>query len=291
MLGMKRHIVKRVFLLTVLCFVSTFGVTEAKIDPLETYGKSTSPSQQPISLHDIQNIKKEYKLAEGETGLPLDIRRDAIKEAALSYGARAGLSWRTFAIRAELETRARYLDRVFDFRQLLVPAPSGLLIEPPIITESINAMLIDAGGQAAAVSDRIYNITVNAKIVSTARTWHTYLEREWGAVAPPPDILRPETDEEREIWIDLVTTGWEQGILQADEIFSEDLNLLLADFRGMIRYRVLLAQNMISPPYALQVDRGVTGGGTEMRVGDRAIAITGVPEFRTGSEEWQPANR
>ena len=46
------------------------------------------------------------------------------------------------------------------------------------------------------------------------------------------------------------------SILQANETFQDDLNVLLADFRGMIRYRSLLAQGMVSPPYALQVDRG-----------------------------------
>ena len=58
-----------------------------------------------------------------------------------------------------------------------------------------------------------------------------------------------------------------------------------------MRYRVLLTQGMVSPPYALQVDRGVTGDGNEMRIGDRAVQITGVPELITGSEQWQPANR
>ena len=59
----------------------------------------------------------------------------------------------------------------------------------------------------------------------------------------------------------------------------------------MVRYRLLLSQGMISPPYALQVDRGITGGGEEMRIGDRAVQITGVPELITGYDQWQPASR
>ena len=59
----------------------------------------------------------------------------------------------------------------------------------------------------------------------------------------------------------------------------------------MVRYKLLLAQGMVSPPYALQVDRGVTGGGEEMKVGDRAVQITGVPEFVTGADQWKPANQ
>ena len=183
------------------------------------------------------------------------------------------------------------MDRVFDFRQLLVAAPSGLMIEPPIISESINSMLIDTGGQQAAVSDRIYNIINNAQIVSAPRTWRTYLERTWPLVEPPPDILRPENEEERAIWADLVSKGWQEGIEQADDIFAEDLNTLLSDFRGMVRFRMLLAQGMVSAPYALQVDRGVTGGGDEMRIGDRAVQITGVPKLISGANQWKPASR
>lgn len=245
----------------------------------------------PLSLEEALSLEGENVFIDKEAGPLLDIRKDAIREAAISFGARAGLANRTYEIRFELERRARHMDKIYDFRQLLVPAPSGLLIEPPIINESVNAMLIDAGGLQAAVSDRIYNIMKNARITSTPRTWRNYLERSWGAVEPPPDILRPQNKEEREIWENLVTKGWEEGYRQANEIFEEDLNKLNADFSGMIRYRMLLAQGMVSPPYALQVDRGVTGTGSEMRVGDRAVQITGIPQLITGSDQWQPASR
>ncbi len=249
----------------------------------------------PPDLNTLMALPKDSNAApekEGE-GLPFDIRRDAIREAAISYGARGGLAWRTYNIRRELLTRSRYLDKIYDFRQFLIPGPSGLMIEPPIITEAMNAMLIESGGQTAAVSDTIYNIINNANIVSAPRNWRSYLERDWGTVEPPPDILRPETDEERLLWQRLVQQGWDEGVKQADEIFQDDLNVLMSDFQGMIRYRSLLAQGMVSPPYALQVDRGVTGNdkGDEMRVGDRAVQITGKPRLITGTEQWQPVNQ
>ena len=53
----------------------------------------------------------------------------------------------------------------------------------------------------------------------------------------------------------------------------------------------LLAQGKISAPYAMHEDRGVTGGKNLMRVGDRALRITGPSEFLTGSEQWKPADR
>lgn len=276
----------RIFLgvVTLLFCILPFAAQASLLD-------SDLPPPPPPSLHELQNIPKENNIVDADTGLPLDIRNDAQREAALSYGARGGLAWRTWHIRQELETRKRYMDKVFDFSQLLIPAPSGLLIEPPVISESADAMMIKAGGQEAAVADRVYNIGRNARIVSAPRTWHQYLERQWGGVTPPPDILRPANREERNKWIAWVEKGWEEGVAQADEIFQADLNKLVADYRGMIRYRTLLAQGMVSPPYAMQVDRGITGGGNEMRVGDRALTITAPPELQTGYGQWQPANR
>ncbi len=270
-------------------FIFAFAILAIALLYPHSGGAQNEELARPQTLNELKSL--EGSTEPEDTGLPLDIRRDALKEAAISLGARGGLAWRSYAIRQELEQRGRYLDKVFDFRQLLIAAPSGLLIEPPIINESINDMLIESDGQQAAVSDRIYNIINNARIVSTPRSWRVYLERDWGTVEPPPDILRPQDDEERELWARLVEKGWNEGVRQANEIFQDDLNLLIADFEGMVRYRTLLTQGMVSQPFALQVDRGITGDGTQMRIGDRAIQITGVPELMTGSDEWQPASR
>lgn len=251
----------------------------------------------PLRIEDLQEIPGGRSLDEA-VGPPIDIRKDALKEAALSLGARGGLAFRSYEIRQELRAYEPYLDKVFDFRQLLIAAPSGLLIEPPIVSESDDALIIDPQGLKAAVADRIYDISKNARIVTVPRNWRNYLERSWGAVELPPDILRPKNKQERAEWRDNVLVGWKQGYSQADETFENDINRMTAEFNGMVRYRKLLAQGMISPPFALQTDRGVTGGGKDadgraqaMRIGDRAIQITGVPELVPGAAQWQPGNQ
>lgn len=289
---------------SVLPFLALFGaaivapvfmseaVAQSLTQSLQAQRETDMASLQPPStLGELKTIKKQKTDSGKASTMPLEIRNDAIREAALSYGARGGLSWRTYQIRADIESRSAYMDKVFDFRQLLIAAPSGLMIEPPIVSEGNNAMIIADGGQSAAVSDRIFNINRNARIVSAPRTWRAYLERQWGKTSPPPDILLPTSMEEKKKWLAWVEEGWAAGVEQADEIFQADLNKLTGDYQGMVRYRMLLAQGMISPPYALQVDRGVTGGGNEMRVGDRAVSITGQPELNPGTQEWQPANR
>lgn len=264
---------------------------QARAQDIGGYDSTYDPSVEPPTLYELQGIEPSVLPDQDEEMMKLDIRRDALREAGFSYGARGGLAIRTWQIRNELESRAAYLDKIYDFRQLLIPAQSGLLIEPPIISEALDALNIESGGLSAAVSDKVYNIGRNARLVSAPRTWRQYLEREWDAVDPPPDILRPINDKERAQWGEWVSAGWAEGEKQANEIFQEDLNRLTADYRGMVRYRMLLAQGMVSPPYTLQIDRGVTGGGNEMRVGDRALSITGLPALQADTSEWQPANR
>ncbi len=270
----------RLILAFLLCFVATTAMAQEEQQDVLSL---------PELIEETANADPLEDLAEAIE--PSQIRMDAIKQAALSYGARGGLAKRTEEIRTTLDKKEHILDQVYDFKRLLIPAPSGLLIEPPIISEGENATLIETGGQTAAVADKIYSINRNARIVSTPRNWRAYLEREWGKIELPPQVLLPRTNEEKRVWVEYLTKGWEEGVKQADEIFQADLNKLVADYTGMIRYRKLLSMNIVSAPYALQVDRGVTGGGDEMRVGDRAVKITGPSQLKTEAYEWQPVSR
>lgn len=219
------------------------------------------------------------------------IRFDALREAALSYGARAGLANRTFEIQRRLAEQETYLSKVYGFNRLLIPTANGLLIEPPIVTEALQALIVKGGGQEAAVADRVLKINRAARIVTAPRDWRTYLERDWGAVEPPPALLLPKDEEELVAWREGVEKGWQAGLEQADEIFQADLDRLTNDFTGMVRYRDLLAQGMITAPFALAENRGITGNPNEMRIGDRGVEITGPSQFVIKGSEWQPAPR
>ncbi|HEU0117313.1 MAG TPA: type IV secretory system conjugative DNA transfer family protein [Alphaproteobacteria bacterium] len=259
-----------------------------------TPAQTTGPAPQPPTIQDLEDqaaapssddTNKQADL------MGLQIRADAIREAALSYGARGGLAYRTFEIQRRLAEYDISLNKTFNFSRLLVAAPTGLMIEPPVVSEAQRAVLVNTGGQAAATADRVYRINRNARIVTAPRNWHLYLERDWGRVDPPPGLLLPRDDDERAAWRKYVQEGWAAGVQQAEETFEADLDRLTADFVGMVRYRELLAQGMISPPYALADDRGVTGGGSEMRVGDRGVTITGPSALIPRSDSWTPATR
>lgn len=274
--------------------------------------------QEPPGLQDLQEIKKPTAFGEKpknnkdnlgdaveeEKDLAVKIRRDAMRDAAQSYGARGGLAFRTKQIMDELKKTSGAMDKAFDFRRLLIKAPSNLFIEPPIISEALNNFIVTPNGVEAAVADIVYQITNQARIVSAPRNWRQYLERDWKKVSDPPEILLPETPKERAAWRKWVAEGWEQGVKQADEIFQADLDLLTADFEGMIRYRRLLTENKISAPFATMTDRGISSTSvqtvignrpvnitSQMRVGDRALRITSPSSFRAGREgqDWETA--
>lgn len=268
--------------------VAGFFVVSTAAHAQEAVSLEASPP--PPVLQDLQEQSR-GDAPDSADVVGLQIRNDALKEAALSYGARGGLAYRTFEIQRRLTEHETSMGKTFDFTRLLIAAPSGLLIEPPIVSEGQRAVLVNGGGQEAAVADRVYRINQGARIVTAPRNWRLYLERDWGRVDPPPSLLLPRNDDERKLWRELVLEGWNAGIAQAEEIFEADLDRMTNDFVGMVRYRELLAQGMISPPYAMHEDRGVTGGGSEMRVGDRGVAITGQSVLIPRSETWTTAPR
>ncbi len=258
-------------------------------DVARPQGVATEVSPPPPVLLELQQQTSGEEVV--ADGMGLQIRNDALREAALSYGARGGLAYRTFEIQRRLAEYDTSLTKTFDFSRLLLPVPSGLLIEPPIVSEAQRAVIVNGGGQEAAVADRVYRINRVARIVTAPRNWRLYMERDWGRVDPPPGLLLPRDDEERKQWHLWVSEGWDAGVQQAEETFEADLDRMTNDFVGMVRYRELLAQGMISAPYALHKDRGVTGGGSEMRVGDRGLEITGPSSLIPRSERWVTAPR
>lgn len=251
---------------------------------------SVESSPPPPVITELQELTGNSSEIDPDTA-GLQIRADALREAALSYGARGGLAYRTFEIQRRLAEYDMSLSRSFDFGRLLLPGSSGLLIEPPVVSEAQRAVLVGNAGQDAAVADRVFRINRAARIVTAARNWRLYLERDWGKVDPPPGLLLPKTDEERAVWRASVQEGWNAGVQQAEETFEADLDRMTNDYVGMVRYRELLAQGMISAPYALAEDRGVTGGGSEMRVGDRGVTITGPSVLIPRSDKWTTAPR
>jgi defect in organelle trafficking protein DotC len=212
------------------------------------------------------------------------IRMDAVRDTAMSLGARTALAWRGEQINQMLASQAGYLNGVFNFQGLVLD--DGIL--PPVLLESRNALTMD-NPQNLRVADRTYQIIKQAHFVSVAPSWRDYLMMDQTRPEAPDISLLPSTDDERAAWQQGIVKGWEDGVKQANMIYDENLARLKRDYQGMVRYRMLLAQNMVSAPQVAHRELGVTGGGESLAVNDRILTIKALPSLKANSQSWKPS--
>ncbi len=216
------------------------------------------------------------------------LRGGAMKEAALSYGMRAGLAWESRNVNKAVMDRSVELAATYDFDRVLIKGPHGSKLLPPIISEADKSWESQDAGKTLRVSDKVYEIIEQTRFAAVAPMWQTYLVRDYKTPEPPPDALLPKDGDERRAWAEAVKEGWELGRAQSQSIFQADLDRLERDFSGMVRYKALLEEGKVSPPVLADASMGTTGSGQDMRVNDRAVRITRDPTLNVGDPKtWQ----
>lgn len=212
------------------------------------------------------------------------IRETAIKETAGSIGAQAGLAWRTRELNDLLTKNSHQLDEIFNFNAILLSHN----VLPPVLVEERDSLTLD-DSETIRLASRDYQILFPARFVTAAPTWRDYIFLVYKKPDIPNYSLLPKSDIERTLWNKYIKIGWQNGIDQANQIFNSNLNRLKRDFGGMILYRKLYAQKIVSAPFVAQADLGITGGGNSMRINDRVLRITAISELDPNSKHWQPA--
>lgn len=271
-----------------LLIVGTITVTTSCTAPRKpgctTTLQSTESSQETLSKYRaVTSVNPKSASVRG-------IRYLGLRDAALSFGAMGGLAWRADQINRLVMQHERHLDLIYNFNGLLLDHN----VLPPVLIEG-RQTLDQTTDDIIRIADRQYSIQSQARFVTMAPTWRDYLKMNYKAPDIPDSSLLPRNESEKSVWDKYLEEGWQAGVTQADVIFAENLGRLKRDYEGMIRYRSLLAQNMVSLPYVAQVNLGVTGGDSQMAINDRILRITTLPQFITASNEWRtqitPDNR
>lgn len=230
------------------------------------------------SLSELKNLHASGTLSPDNNGL---IRAQGLEDAALSIGAQSGLAWRASQINVILQDHSKELDQVFDFNRLMLPD----FVLPPVLQTSARNMKVDSTN-TIRLSDQTYLILAQAKFVSTAPNWREYLWMSFKAPDLPPDNMLPKTAIEQRLWAEYVARGWQQGVQQGDAILRDNLARLTRDVKGMILYRKLLAENMVSLPFVETDNLGVTGSGEQLRINDKILHITALPQLQVDPRKW-----
>lgn len=209
------------------------------------------------------------------------LRYQALQESSLSIGAQSGLAWESKNIDYQLQRQEKTLDKIYNFNALILDHH----VLPPVLLEGRNLFNM-ADSNTIRVADRRYKIHQQARFVTTAPNWRQYLWMDYLKPDRPSNSFLPEDRYEQRIWDYYVAIGWDEGVRQAGTIFSNNVARLKEDFNGMILYRKLLAQNMVSPPYVAQTDLGITGDNVEINIDDQVLRITALPQLDPDSSHW-----
>lgn len=233
------------------------------------------------NLGELENVIVEpIRVSSHRTELS-GLRITSLKDTALTIGAQGGLAWASEQMNVRLESDHKYLDTIFNFYALVLN--HGVM--PPVLEEGNNTLNL-ADPNTIRVSDKTYRIIRQAYFATTPPNWREYLWLNYPKPELPDKSLLPRSKLELIVWRKAVREGWEKGIAQGYSIFRQNLARLKRDYRGMLLYRRLLEQKMISPPFVSRTELGVTGDGTDMHINDQVLRIVELPKLQTNSRRW-----
>ena len=209
-----------------------------------------------------------------------NLRLKVVADTGATLAFQQGFQSRYRELMAACERRARDFDRIFDFQKLIL---DGRVL-PPVIRWTGPSVVVDSPTSATS-ADATYVIERPARIVAGAPGW-----REWLMVdaAPfePDQALLPRTGEERRAWQEAVKEGWTAGRVHAGEIFETAMARLEADYRGMLRFRMLVDARLASAPVLAEGQVALSVMGERLSVNETTFRITLPASF--AAAERQP---
>jgi defect in organelle trafficking protein DotC len=245
--------------------------------------KRTISSINTVNLGDLEQLSQTELIP--DEPLVGKIRLDALKETAMTIGAQGGLAYRARQINEVLHSNEEHLSKTFNFNSLILD--NNIL--PPVLQESSQSLQVNSD-TALRTANHSYHILKQARFVTTPPTWRDYLWLRYSKPEVPDNTLLPRSNGERIIWMKYTRFGWQTGMKQADNIYADNLARIKSDFAGMLLYRKLLTQNMVTKPFVAKSNLGITSNDdrSEMRIDDTILRITAVPQLNENPKVWKP---
>lgn len=239
----------------------------------------------PDELDAIINLD-ERNLAEPDgngAGQFQDLRSDAVTEAAYTLALQRAIRHRMEELREQLDEIGDKLDRAFDMEPLLLH--DGQVV-PPVIT-TVEATREVQGDNHATETRRVYRIESPARLVNTPPSWRDYLLFDTPVLETVNPAVLPDGATERRAWRAAATDGWDDGIEQANRMFSEAVAEFQRDYIGMIRFARLEAQGVVSAPQLAEGRVDIALDDDVVEIDQRHFRLTDEAGFNE-SESWDP---
>ena len=236
---------------------------------------------------DLPAVQAMARASGSEVPFAAEKRAAAVRLAALGFGARAGLTRRSWEIAAMLERHGARLDAIYRFGPLML-REDGFAVLPPVLAGTRRAFRLAPGGVRAASAEEVLRIVEPARLVSAAPGWRDWLRRSWPEAAPPASVLFPRDEDEVRRWQRLLAEGWAEGQKLADDIFAADLDRLNRTFEGVILWHRLHRAARVTAPGVDVAHAGVSGHERLMRIGAASARIAGGARFELDALRWAP---
>lgn len=243
-----------------------------------------------LNTPELQRFKR--RAAEGDISTVLermniefetDPRKEAIYQEALMYGTQSALHARSYQLNKFLEENAQYYSKVFNFQPLLL---EGGRVIPPIVVEGEN-LFAQEDRYTLRTVNKSYRILEQAKVINTPLIWQRFFDYYITRPTMPDARLLPLNEIEDSYWEKGILEGWKIGTNQANSIFLESLKKLSRDYVGMVRFHLMLKQNLITYPITTTTNLGVTSSSDTLNIGESIFEITKLPDFNMDLDSWR----
>lgn len=230
-----------------------------------------------------QVLSKTLKSKADETAKVSEIRKNVLIEFASSYGVSSGLNYELNKIKQnELKQKEQRFDSLYDFSKLIID--NGVL--PPVLEEGLSNYAQDSTDEVR-ISDKNISFVSYAKFVSVYPTWRDYLVFQTPEFEAPPKSFLPQNDAEAAIWDEWAKKGWESGVNQANVMYQSALSRLDRDYNGMLMFKILLGQGVVTPTLISKHNLGVTGNSKEIAINDQIFRIVDHSSLVPNERDWK----
>lgn len=227
--------------------------TTAQFDP-SSQGASPGKTPPPPSLGQIRSLGP----ADGGLSPKEAARVNRVRDAAIRYGFQSGLAYATHLINQDVRAHAAYLTKVYDFGALMIDAPYGTRILPPVIVSSKN-LYRQIGGNVVVIADKRYHLLAPAAFAPIQPMWQTYLIQPWAKADRPQNDDFPRNGVERKVWNLSLAKGWSEGEADAVSIFKINNHRLERAFVGMVTWSRLVASGLATKPQVVASMKPIVG--------------------------------
>lgn len=202
------------------------------------------------------------------------MRPNAIRDAAQLVTIQTAIAFRYAELITKTENYSSIMDTAFNFSPLLMTQGDALIM-PPILTRGGASLRIEDRELATATISS-YELLEPARFISVMPTWRSYLMMidEFPKPDEPNPAVMPKNSKEQEIWQKAVRESWLQGVHEAEQLYVENVSRMVRDYRGIMLYHLLVAQDLLSNVHSASTDMGINIAKNKLNIGQKVYRIT-----------------